>query len=157
MIQRGSSADIAVLVELMAEFYAESGYPLDRDWAAASFGRLLGDGDRGAAWIAQACGEPAGHVVLVLRHSMEFGGLTGIIDDLFVRPPFRRQGIGTALVGVAFEECRRLGAAAVEVEVGVDNPAAGNLYRSFGLAANDDGRRSLAVRLAEGGDARGGR
>src|SRR6185437_6191160 len=72
MIQRGSSADIAVLVELMAEFYAESGYPLDRDWAAASFGRLLGDGDRGAAWIAQACGEPAGHVVLVLRHSMEF-------------------------------------------------------------------------------------
>jgi len=69
MIQRGSSADIAVLVELMAEFYAESGYPLDRDWAAASFGRLLGDGDRGAAWIAQACGEPAGHVVLV--HGLE--------------------------------------------------------------------------------------
>jgi len=157
MIQRASSADIPVLVDLMGEFHAESGYPLDRDWAAASFGRLLDDRARGVAWIAQAGGEPAGHVVLVLRHSMEFGGLTGIIDDLFVRPEYRRQGIGTALVGVAFEECRKLGAAAVEVEVGVDNPAAGNLYRSFGLAPNDDGRLSLAIRLAEDGGARGER
>ena len=78
---------------------------------------------------------------------MEFGGLAGIIDDLFVRPTHRRQGVGIALMGAAFAECRKLGAVAVEVEVGVDNASAAGLYRRFGLAASDAGRRRLAARL----------
>ncbi len=131
----------------MREFYAESGYPLEHEWAAGSFARLLGDPARGAAWIAHADTEPAGYIVLVLRHSMEFGGLAGIIDDLFVRPAHRRRGNGALLMEGAFEHCRSLGAVAVEVDAGEDNAAAGALYRRFGLVANDAGRRHLAVRL----------
>jgi GNAT superfamily N-acetyltransferase len=143
---RATRADIPVLVELMGEFYAESNYRLDRHWAAASFDQLLGESHRGGAWIAHAGGEPSGYVVIALRHSMEFGGLAGVIDDLFVRPAHRRQGIGAALLGAAFEECRRLGAVSMEVEVGDDNAAAANLYRAFGLVPNDEGRRHLAGR-----------
>jgi GNAT superfamily N-acetyltransferase len=148
MIQQASSAEVSVLVDLMAEFYAESGYPLDRAWAAASFGELFSSRGRGFVWIAQLGGEPSGYVVLVLRHSMEFGGLAGIIDDLFVRPAHRRRGMGRALLDAAFSECRKLGATAVEVEVGIDNSAAGALYGRFGLVPNDEGRRRLAARLA---------
>ena len=89
----------------------------------------------------------AGHVVLAVRHSMEFGGLLGIIDDLFVLPRFRRQRVGTALVAAAFDACQELGGVAMEVEVGTGNGAAQAVYGSFGLAANDDGRRRLAVRI----------
>jgi len=38
-----SAARIPALVELMAEFYAASGYPLDRLWATNSFSVLLND------------------------------------------------------------------------------------------------------------------
>src|SRR4051812_39965578 len=96
VIDRAAPTDISALVELMSQFYAESNYALDRGWAAASFAQLLHDDSRGAAWIARFDGEPAGHIVLALRHSMEFGGLAGVIDDLFVRPEFRRRGIGSA-------------------------------------------------------------
>jgi GNAT superfamily N-acetyltransferase len=146
-VSRAATADIPELVELMREFHAEADYPLDRAWAEASFRQLLGDSSRGAVWIARIADDPAGHAVLALRHSMEFGGLAGIIDDLFVRPGYRRQGIGAALVGAIFEECRGLGAAAVEVEVGQDNAAARELYLRFGLVPNDNGRRHLATRL----------
>jgi GNAT superfamily N-acetyltransferase len=148
-IERAGAADIPILLDLMSEFYAESEHSLDRAWAGNSFGQLLGDRARGGAWIARAGGEPAGYVVLVLRHSMEFGGLGGIIDDLFVRPAQRRKGFGAGLMDAAFEECRRLGAVAVEVEVGDDNAVAANLYRGYGLVEVDGGRVHLAVRLLD--------
>jgi len=78
-IARAGAAEIPALIDLMREFYAESSYALDREWAEASFRRLLADETRGAAWLALQGAEPAGYVVLTLRHSMEFGGLAGII------------------------------------------------------------------------------
>jgi GNAT superfamily N-acetyltransferase len=137
---RASSVDIGALVGLMREFYAEGGYALDDEWAASSFSALLGDPSRGMAWIVKVDGEPAGHAVLTLRHSMEFGGADAFVDDLFVRPGFRRRGLGRALLAALFDECARRGVLAVHVETGADNAAARALYDSFGMK---DRRRLL--------------
>ena len=146
-IERAGLADIPALVELMSQFYAESSYALDREWAEASFKRLLREEARGAVWIARLGKESAGYVVLALRHSMEFGGLAGIIDDLFVRPQFRRHGIGSELLTALFDACRKLHVAAVHVEVGPSNVEASDLYESFGLRAHSKERQTLTVRL----------
>jgi ribosomal protein S18 acetylase RimI-like enzyme len=147
VIDRAAPADISALVELMSQFYAESNYALDRDWAAASFAQLLHDDSRGAAWIARFDGEPVGHIVLALRHSMEFGGLAGVVDDLFVRPESRRRGIGSALTRALLQSCRTRHVAAVHVEVAPDNVAACTLYESFGLRGHTVERRTLTVQL----------
>jgi len=146
-IEQARAADIPALVELMSQFYAESNYPLDREWAAASFTQLLRDETRGAAWIARSGADVIGHVVLVLRHSMEFGGVAGVIDDLFVRPQFRRQGVGAALLSALFDECRKLHVAAVHVEVDPGNIAATTLYRAFGLRGHSTERQTLTVQV----------
>ena len=135
------------MVELMSEFYAESSYALNREWAAESFAALLGDEARGAAWIARCRDEPVGHVVLALRHSMEFGGLAGVIDDLFVRPQFRRKGVGSELVSALFDACRKLHVAGVYVEASPRNPAAQGLYAAFGLRGHGTERETLTVQL----------
>jgi ribosomal protein S18 acetylase RimI-like enzyme len=147
IIERARSSDISTLVELMSQFYAESSYVLDRPWATASFKLLLGDETRGTAWIARRGTDPAGYVVLALRHSMEFGALAGVIDDLFVRPQFRHQGVGSALLSALFDECRALNVAAVHVEVAPDNVAASGLYRAFGLRSPSTERQTLTVQL----------
>ena len=147
IIERAGYADIPSLVELMSQFHAESSYALDRERAAASFAQLLRDEARGAVWIARRGTEAAGHVVLVLRHSMEFGGTAGVIDDLFVRPQFRRQGVGSALLSALFDACRKLQVAAIHVEVGPGNVPASALYRAFGLRGHSAERETLTVRL----------
>ena len=153
-IRRATPGDIPALVELMREFYAEAGYPLDRGWAAAAFSALLGDDSRGAAWLASYAGEPAGYVVLTVRFSMEYGGLDAFIDDLFVRPGCRRLGLGRAALRELFDECGRRGVLAMHVEVGRDNAAARALYRGYGLEVHDASREPLTVRLGNGsGDA----
>ena len=146
-IERAGTADIPALVELMSEFHAESNYALDREWAAASFAQLLRDDVRGAVWIARRGDEPAGHVVLALRHSMEFGGTAGVIDDLFVRPGFRRQGVASALLTALFAACRERRVAALQVEVGADAAPALALYEAFGLRGRDTPLRTLTVEL----------
>lgn len=146
-LERAGLADVPRLVNLMTEFYAESGRELDRRWAARSLEVLLRDGSKGTAWIAREGEEAAGHVVLTLRHSMEFGGLIGVIDDLFVRPRFRRQGIGTELLSAVLETAQSLHLAALQVEVDPANVAAMALYRAFGLIEQADGRRTLVARL----------
>lgn len=131
--RQATADDLAMLVRLMAEFYAESGYSLDIAWAKDSFATLLGDERLGAAWISYVGDAPAGYVVLVTRHSMETGGSVGIVDDLYVRRAFRRRGHASRLLDALIQECGRRGAQAIEVEVGADNPAARALYERLGL------------------------
>ncbi len=145
-VRGAAKNDIPILVELMREFYAESKYSLDGDWAVRSFDQLLQSTERGAAWISFRGSDPAGYVVLTTRHSMEFGGLDGFVDDLFVRPAFRRCGVGTSLLTALFRECSERGVFAVHIEVGADNTAVQALCRRFGLSSN--GRQLFTARVA---------
>ena len=138
------------LIDLMAEFYGESSFPLDRAWAAQAFAELLKDSSRGAVWLLEVDGAPAGHVVLSVRFAMEFGGLLGYIDDLFVKQDYRRRGVARAGLDVLLEECRRRGCRAIHVEVAPDNVAANALYRSYGLAPGADERLQLTAVLPRG-------
>jgi ribosomal protein S18 acetylase RimI-like enzyme len=67
-------------------------------------------------------------------------GPDGFIDDLYVRPGYRRQGLGREALRALFAECERRRVLAVHVEAGRNNIAAQALYRSFGLRVLDDTR-----------------
>ena len=142
-----TAADIPILVELMREFYAEADYALDEGWAEASFSALLEDDALGRVWVVYCDSQPAGYVVLTVRFAMEYGGLDGYIDDLFIRPDYRGRGLGRAALDALVAECGRRGVLALHVEVGRDNEVAQTLYRSYGLKPYDDGRQVLTARL----------
>lgn len=149
IIRKAELSDIDLLVDLMDAFYAESDYRLDRRWASESFKVLLSDPALGAAWLLFHDEKPAGYIALTVRFAMEYGGLEGHIDDLFVAKPFRRIGLGRLALRTVIDECRRRRILALRVEVGRDNVAARALYSSFGLHPHTDGRQLLTARLDE--------
>lgn len=61
------------------------------------------------------------------------GDLVHILS-IAVLPPFRRKGIGRALLRRILEEGRAMGLNGAILEVGVENEAAKALYRSLGFA-----------------------
>lgn len=132
--------NIGTLVDLMAEFHAESGYTLDREAATLSFKRLLANPQFGSVWLATVGDEVAGYVVLTQRYCMDDGAFTAHIEDLYVRPSCRRCGAASALLSALMEDCRRRECTSVQVEVGHDNAPAVALYHRFGLAPFTDGR-----------------
>jgi GNAT superfamily N-acetyltransferase len=131
----------------MAEFYAESGYPLNRQRAEAAFSDLLADPRLGRVWLIEAQGRPVGYVVLTLGYSLEYGGRDAFVDDLFIREGFRGQGLGTAALEIVRTACTELGARALHLEVGRDNDPAKALYRRAGFVDTD--RQLLTLRLAD--------
>ena len=143
--RRAGPGDVAALVGLMREFYAEAGHPLDEGSAGQAFRDLIADPPRGAVWLIEEDDRAIGHVVLSVRFAMEFGGLIGYIDDLFVRPAHRRKGAAAAALEALLEECRTRGCRAIEVEVAPDNVPAQAVYRRYGLLPLDDHREHLRV------------
>ena len=145
-VQRAAPADIALLVACMEEFYREADYPLDHAWATRSFAKLLGDPALGAVWLLRCDGHAAGHAVLTVRFSMEYGHRR-FHRRLVRAAQHRRRGVGTAAMAELLAECRRRGAWALHVEVAPDNAAAQALYRKFGLRPGTDKRQMLTVEL----------
>jgi GNAT superfamily N-acetyltransferase len=139
--------DITTLVNLMAEFYAESAYELDRAIAEKAFADILADARLGYVWIIDENGKDVGYVVLTLRYGMEYGGLMACIDDLFVVPQSRNRGLSTAALSQVRDFCKSIGVRAITVEVSPSNVPAQTVYRRLGLT-EVPGRQLLALALA---------
>jgi ribosomal protein S18 acetylase RimI-like enzyme len=142
-IRPATSQDVGILVELMREFHAESSYSLDSGLAETAFINLLARPELGGVWMASQGDVAAGYVVLTLRYSMDHGALCGHIDDLFVRPAYRRRHVGRRLLSELIAECKRRGCSTLHVEVDSFGAPAIALYRSFGLGEYRDGRLFL--------------
>jgi ribosomal protein S18 acetylase RimI-like enzyme len=153
MVRRATPNDASTLAEMMAEFYAEANYPLDKEWAIDAFAALLGNEALGAAWLAFEADEPAGYVVLTTRFHMEYGAPGATVDDLYVSHRFRRRGHGDALLRALFDESRRRGARVVQVEAALDNVPAMALYHRFGLRDTHHALLTAPLATASGPEA----
>ena len=132
--------DVPALVGLMIEFYREAGFQLSPTAASAAFVALLDDSRLGRVWMAVRDAVPAGYLVVTLGFSMEFGGIRGIVDDFFVRPSARGQGLGAMMLTTAQQACQQLGVRALLVETGqADHPA----RRLYGRAGFQESGRVL--------------
>ena len=144
-MRSASVADIQQLVELMAEFYAESGYTLNRAHAAEAFATLLGDDRLGRVWFIQSESTDVGYMVLTIKYAMEYGGLTACIDDLFVRAPFRNRGLATAAIAELHAFCISFGVRALSVEVGRESGPAQTVYTRTGFISTDHHLMTLGL------------
>ncbi len=107
----------------------------DADSIAAA---LSGTPPAVAALIAEA-GERAVGFALYFRNFSTFLGRQGLyLEDLFVLPDCRGQGIGRRLMQVLATEARRLGARRVDWAVLEWNAPAIAFYRAVGAAPTSD-------------------
>ena len=141
-----NTGDLRTLLDLMADFYAEAGYSLDRPHAEEAFAALLADPRLGRIWLIENGAAAVGHVVVTFVFAMEYGGLTAVVDDFYVRPDARGAGLGTAALAEARRTCAELGVRAMRVEVGRDNAVAQAVYRHVGFEVLD--HQLMALPLA---------
>jgi diamine N-acetyltransferase len=90
--------------------------------------------------IAEWSGEPAGFAVWFLNFST-FRGRHGIyLEDLFVRPAYRKRGIGKALMARLAKRCVDQGWARFEWAVLDWNKPSIDFYRAIGAQVMDEWR-----------------
>ena len=138
-------ADVPILLPWIQDFYAHEGIPFDPTAAEATVRELTDNPAFGRIYKLLADGAAVGYAVVALGFSLEFGGRSAFLDELYVHPSSRGQGIGTLALRLVQEHCRRLGARSLALEVGLDNAGAEALYRREGFSTI--GRQLMTRRL----------
>ena len=124
--------DLEDLIRLVRAYYRFEGIRF-RQSAVAALRKLLAMPTLGRAWILRDRGRAIGYAILTFNFDVEFGGLEGILTDLYLQCDHRGQGLGRRLVDVACAYCRSRGVETIELQVGEGNEAAQEFYRRLGF------------------------
>lgn len=130
-------ADLDTLIGFMRQFYEIDAYPFDEQAARGALREFLGEPLFGRVWVIELDGKPVGYLALTLGYSLEFHGRDAFIDELFVEPSYRHQGLGKQAMKFVETACRALGVHVLHLEVERHNLAAQRLYRQFGYEDHD--------------------
>ena len=129
-IRPAGTDDAETVAMLLHDFNTEYGTPTpDVTRLAGRLRRLLA----GDTTLAMLAGAPAVGVALVtLRTNVWYEGLVATLDELYVAPGHRSQGLGGLLLAAVETEVRRRGGAVVEINVDGDDGGAPRFYRRHG-------------------------
>ena len=126
--------DANTLLMLAGVFHREEGHPLTAAGERA-LARIAAGEPFAPAWIVRQANEAVGYLVITLGFSVEYGGRDGFIDDLYLVPKARGQGIGPKLLSFALSQAAALGINTLHLEVETDNERAARLYQRAGFEA----------------------
>lgn len=129
--------DADAIGQLLYEFNQEFDEPTPVPSALADRIRQLLDG--GDTLVLLAGDGPEGLAVLRFRPAIWSAGLECYLAELYIRPAWRGQGMGRALMEEVLREARRRGADSMDI--GVDEPdlVARHLYESMGFSNRSGG------------------
>ncbi len=147
-IRRAGAGDAAKVARLLHDFNSEYDEPTPSvPVLAERLGELLGDG---AITVLLAGDPPLGFALFRLRPSLWAKASDTYLEELYVVPEHRRQGIGRALLEASIEAAREARANHFELTTGETDKEARALYESRGFTNHEgapDGPRMLYYEL----------
>lgn len=128
-----TASDIPALLPLVEQYWIfEDIEGFDGPRVSRELVRATANPDLASAWVALARGQPVGYLLAVYVFSLEHLGLTAEIDEFFVLPSARGQGIGEELLSLAEAEFAHRGCTNVSLQLGRGNERARAFYRAHG-------------------------
>lgn len=125
------------VLPLVAAFHAEEGIEMSDSARADAVQPLLSGIPHGAIYLVGPPRAPIGYIVVTFGWSIEFGGMDGFVDELFVRPGVRGRGIASEVLLTLPRALADAGLKALHLEVAPDNDVAKRLYTRAGFQIRD--------------------
>ncbi len=141
------AADHDRVVELLAVQLGEHSLSPPRATLEAAVARLVAEPQLGRILVADADGEIVGVAVMSWVFSLEHGGRSAWLDELYVVPAHRNGGIGAALLETACAAAAAHGARAMDLEVEAGHERVFSLYERRGFARHQRQRWFLRLPL----------
>ncbi len=121
--------------------YVEALYSHDEDFESmvnieAGIKSMMRNENLATAYFIKHGVDRIGYVILTRYHSVEKGGLTFYIDELYVEAATRRQGVGKMIMDKILEIARTEGAKALWAQAEPFNKAAQSFFLSQGFQVN---------------------
>lgn len=139
-VTAAKAADRLDCLRLVMAQLSEHEIALGGERVAAALDGALADPSRGVALIAREAEAAVGVAYVSFVWTMEHGGLSAWLEELYVIPARRGRGIGARLLDEAVALARARGCAAIDLEVEARHARAANLYARAGFRAHSRAR-----------------
>lgn len=137
IVRRASADDAAYVARLLHDFNTEYDEPTPGvEVLTKRVRKLIAEGELTVLLGGEG---PDGLAQLSFHPSIWSGALDAYLQELYVAPERRGQGLGRALLEAAMSEAREAGAKTIDLNTSTDDRAAIALYESFGFT-NREGR-----------------
>jgi GNAT superfamily N-acetyltransferase len=143
-IQTAQPADLAPIFQLLRTQLEEHDVVLTEQALQHATQGLIEDHALGRILTARLGGELVGVAVISFLWTLEHGGPAAWLDEVYVEPSRRGDGIGRKLVEAAMQVARDSGCIALDLEVDAGHEAAERLYERMGFRRH---RRVRWVRM----------
>jgi ribosomal protein S18 acetylase RimI-like enzyme len=152
--------DLAAVLPRTLALNAHEGIAVDPPVLEAALDRLLRDPALGGVWLVERSetggedpdgsaggaagsaprgierdGAAIGYAMVTFGYDLEFGGRDAFLTELWIDPPARGTGAGSAALALLDPELRARGVRALHLQVRPDNPAL-RLYQRSGFIAS---------------------
>jgi ribosomal protein S18 acetylase RimI-like enzyme len=125
--------DLPEIMAMMTDFHSDDRLPWHPGEVQRTICELLANEAFGTFWLIDLDGQSIGFLVLTFGFSLEFHGRVAFIDEFYIRPEFRGQGIGARALHQMVGYCARHGVRTVHLEVEHSNPRVRRLYEREGF------------------------
>ncbi|WP_072631331.1 GNAT family N-acetyltransferase [Planktotalea frisia] len=121
--------DLERLMGLVSAFHAETDFESTPEHREAALQPLLEGSSHGAIYLIGPARVPIGYIVITFGWSVEFGGLDGFIDEIYIRSGVRGRGVGAEVITSLVAMLKSVGMKALHLEVEPENERALRLYK----------------------------
>ena len=140
MVRRANSGDASLIARMLHDFNTEFAEPSPGTDVLTR--RVLAFIESGAMTYLLGGAGPDGFAQVSFRPSVWADEPVGYLEELYVVPDRRGEGIGRAIMNAVLGLARERGAAGMEVVTGEDDTAARALYESVGFANEIEGEEN---------------
>jgi diamine N-acetyltransferase len=145
LLVSAKTTDLDAMIPFVREFYQHFRYPYVEEQKRKVLKSLIADSSLGRALLINQNGKQIGYVLLTFSFSLEFNGPIAFIDELFIEPSGRQQGVGLRVLKQIEALCSGFGIQAVRLESEARNDRATALYARSGY--HDHGRHLMTKQL----------
>ena len=147
MVRQATSQDAPLIARMLHDFNAEFSEPTPGTDVLSR--RVLAFIDSGAMTYLLGGSGPDGFAQVSFRPSVWADEPVGYLEELYVVPGRRGEGVGREIMNADHGLARERGAAGMEVVTGEDDTAARSLYESLGFANEIEGEKNARALFYE--------
>jgi len=125
--------DHKALLKLIVAYYRFDKIRYDLRSLSRGLDTLLRNLSLGQAWLIENHKHPVGYTLLTYNFDLEYGGMEGMLTEVYVERHFRNHGVGTRALYEVEDFCRERGIRNVELQVLNHNKRAEKFYRKAGF------------------------
>jgi GNAT superfamily N-acetyltransferase len=127
-----STSNEALLADFVMDLYADELGAMTKAKVRRTIRQLRRHPDQGQIIMFTVRRQVVGYAILIHFWSNEYSGTVLMLDELYVVPAYRSQGIATSFINYVFKR-RIRGCVGMELEVVPTNQRAYTLYRRLGF------------------------